>query len=64
MQIKGKNLILVWHALGGAIAEVHNLIATCPDVNEYFEDIEDYARQKKEYEALRERVAASIEREA
>ena len=63
MKITGKNLILVYHALGDAVAEVHNMIATCPDMNEYAEDIESYGQQKKQYEKLRERVLASITKE-
>lgn len=56
MQFTGKNLVLVLWALNDAIHEVHNQIATCPDVNEYAEELDEYEAQKTEYTILRNRV--------
>lgn len=42
MEFTGKNLEIVRHALDLAKDELHNQIATCPDVVEYAEDIATY----------------------
>ena len=56
MNFTGTNLILVRQALELAIDEVHNQIATCPDVDLYAEEIEDLERDKASYERLLRRV--------
>lgn len=63
MKITGKNLRLVRNALDLADAELHNMIATCPDVIEYAEDIEDYERQREELSRFMAKIDAAIQRE-
>ena len=64
MQITGKNLRLVHDALIDAIAEVHNRIATCPDVFYYADDIEECEQEKAAYESLLARVQQNLTRGA
>ena len=64
MIFTGKNLQLVRDSLDLAIAELHNQIATCPDVREFADDIAEYEREKMRIGALRERVDRAITREA
>lgn len=59
MQFTGKNLILILYALNDAIFEIQNQIATCPDVREYWEDLEELDDDKQEYVKLRDRVLAT-----
>ncbi|PQV51841.1 hypothetical protein [Paraburkholderia sp. BL21I4N1] len=63
MIFTGKNLRLVQAGLIDALAEVHNRIATCPDVEEYAEDIAILEIDKADYEKLLARVAKAIEKE-
>jgi hypothetical protein len=56
MQFTGKNLVMVLWALNDAIAEVHNQIATCPDVIHHADAIEEYEKQELEYTKLKNRV--------
>jgi len=56
MQIKGQDLVFVLWALNDAIHEVHNQIATCPDVIEYADQLDEFERQMADYERLRDRV--------
>ena len=63
MNFSGKNLQLVRDALDLAIAELHNQIATCPDVREFADDIAAVEREKMRIGSLRARVDAAIARE-
>jgi hypothetical protein len=63
MNITGKNLRLVHQGLSYGIQEVHNMIATCPDVFAYADEIEGYEREKEALERLQARVWAAIGRE-
>jgi hypothetical protein len=56
MRFTGKNLELVREGLELALAELHNQIATCPDVIEYGEDIEQLQAKEKVYQALLAKV--------
>lgn len=56
MQFTGKNLMLVREALELAQSELHNQIATCPDVDEYADDIEELELEKLKYEHLVKRI--------
>lgn len=51
MQFSGTNLELVAEAMDFALAEIHNQIATCPDVIEYADELDElallYARMVK-----------------
>ena len=63
MKITGKNLRLLSEALDLALVEVHNMIATCPDVIEYAEDIEEYEQKQKELQQLAAKVVCAIAKE-
>lgn len=52
MRFSGKNLALVRLALDLASDELYNMIATCPDVNEYAEDIEGCEEKIKQLTKL------------
>ena len=52
MTFSGKNLVLVREALDLAHAELHNMIATCPDVSMYEEEIEEYEEQQRKIKNL------------
>lgn len=60
MQFTGKNLTLLYFALGLAIDELHNQVATCPNVHEYVEHIEGLNKEKRKLAALQEKVFASL----
>lgn len=64
MQFTGRNLEMVYEGLGLAIAELHNQIATCPDVNHYAEAIDEIGEEAGQFEKLRARVARSLAKEA
>jgi hypothetical protein len=59
MNIKGRNLQLVYLALGGAISDLRNDIAICPSWAEYEREIEEIEELIAEYEGLQLRVAES-----
>lgn len=63
MKFTGRNLELVVTGLDDAMGEVHNRIATCPDVNEYAEDIIALEQLKTEYARLLARARKALERE-
>lgn len=63
MKITGKNLQLVIEGLEGAIADIHNSIATCPDVIEFAERIEELETQQREFQQLLNRCRKSLARE-
>ena len=60
MTFTGYNLILVRQALARAIDDVHNEIATCPDVDLYLDEINDLERDKAAYEGLLQRVDKAL----
>jgi hypothetical protein len=62
MQITGKNLELVRYALDLADAELHNQIATCPDVEKYAEDIIEIEREQVKVRKLLARVNKALNR--
>jgi hypothetical protein len=64
MQITGRNLELVRDALWGALADVHNAIATCPDVVAYADDIEEHEKERQEYLRILARVQAAVDKES
>jgi hypothetical protein len=59
MQFTGKNLVLVLWALNDACNDVENQIASCPNIYDYLEEIEELEQQVKTYEKLRDRVQAT-----
>jgi hypothetical protein len=63
MQFTGENLVLVWRGVDYALAEIHNQIATCPDVFEYAEHIADLEAEQERFRGLKERIERALERE-
>ena len=63
MKITGKNLVFVRGAIDLAIAEVHNQIATCPDVFEYEEDLDELNKDKERLEKFVARIDKAIAKE-
>lgn len=64
MQFTGRNLDLVRNALRLADVELHNLIATCPDVNEYAEDIVELEQEQVDLRRLLARVNNVLEKQS
>lgn len=56
MQFTGKNLTLVRRALDLALDEIHNQSATCPDVAEYEDDLDDLEREAADIRKLIARI--------
>jgi hypothetical protein len=56
MRFTGRNLELVYAALGHAISDVNMHIGSCPDVFEYADDITQLERERDEYVLLLLRV--------
>ena len=56
MQFTGKNLELVKEALQLAIANVHNDIATCPDVIECADEIEELELKQEKLKKLLSKI--------
>ncbi len=63
MQFSGNNLTWVAYALELADAELHNQIATCPDVNEYADFLEELEEERAYLGKLLERVREAIAKE-
>ncbi len=64
MQFTGKNLELIRRGVDLAIDEIHNQIATCPDVFEYADDIEELEQEKETFRRLLARIDKAIEKES
>ena len=56
MQISGKNLDLMAEAIELALAELHNQIATCPDVIRFADDIEEIEIKQNQLLRLQQRI--------
>ena len=52
MKLSGRNLQLVWMGLNHGISDLHNQIATCPDIFEFAKDIEVIRELMEEFERL------------
>jgi hypothetical protein len=63
MQFTGKNLLMVRDGISLAIDEIRNQIATCPDVFEYAEDIEELEDEQEKYRKLLARIDRAIAKE-
>lgn len=63
MIFTGKNLRMIRTAVTLALGEVHNQIATCPDVNQYADDIAALEAERDKLEKLRDRMDAAIVKE-
>jgi len=56
MTFSGDNLALVRSSLNLALDELHNMIATCPDIVEHAEAIEEYEQEQKRVRRLATRI--------
>ena len=56
MSFSGANLLRLRDSLDLALSDLHNSIATCPDVNLYAEAIEEYKTEKAKVGQLLARV--------
>lgn len=63
MQITGKNLELVAQGLEAIIDSIHYHIASCPDVIEYADSIEEYEADKHQFKVLLAKVNKALEKE-
>jgi cell fate (sporulation/competence/biofilm development) regulator YmcA (YheA/YmcA/DUF963 family) len=64
MQITGRNLVLVELAIDYALDELHNRIATCPDVEQYADDLAEIDELRQRMRRLGLRVSAAVSRES
>lgn len=63
MHFTGANLARVRRGVDLAVDELHNQIATCPDVVRYEDDIAELHAEKVEFQRLLVRIDKAIERE-
>lgn len=63
VKLTGKNLLMVKRAVALAICEVHNMIATCPDVVVYADEIEEHKAEKLRLERMHDRIEKAIVKE-
>lgn len=63
MQFTGNNLLRVRNALGWAISDLRNEIATCPDVFQYEAELDDIEDEIEQLEKLIKRVDRAIAKE-
>ena len=60
MTFSGNNLQRVYDSLELAEAELHNMIATCPDVLEHADAVEAYEAERVQVQVLRGRIARKL----
>lgn len=63
MHFTGANLARVRRGIDLAVDELHNQIATCPDVVRHAAEIEELEAEKAEFKRLLARIDRAIERE-
>ena len=63
MQISGKNLALVIEALEGAVRDIHYHVASCPDVIEYEDRLDELEIQQRKYQRLLDRCTKALNEE-
>ena len=63
MQITGKNLALVIEALEGAVRDIHYHVASCPDVIEYEDRLDELEIQQRKYQRLLDRCTKALNEE-
>ena len=56
MTFSGKTLVRVREALELAHAELHNMIATCPDPAMYEEELAEYEAEQEQLNKLMDRI--------
>lgn len=64
MNFTKSNLAMVQRGIVLAIAELHNQIATCPDVIAYEADLGELEQEKASFERLLMRVDRAIAKES
>jgi len=60
MRFTGKNLLMVYIALGTKIAEVHNEIVTCPEPEHYAKELAALEAERDALTALKGRVYKAL----
>lgn len=63
MNFSGRNLAMVRNGIELAIAELHNQIATCPDVFAYADDLAAIEKEKAKLDLLLIRIDKRIAKE-
>lgn len=63
MIFTGPNLLMVRTGIALALAELHNQIATCPNVFEFADAIDELEQQKRDYENLLDRIDVALAKE-
>jgi hypothetical protein len=63
MQITGKSLALVVEAIKGAIADIHYHVASCPDVIEFEDELDELEIQQRKYQRLLDRCTKALSEE-
>lgn len=63
MNFTKHNLAMVRRGIYLALMEIHNQIATCPDVIEYSEDIDELEQERAAFERLLRRIDSAIAKE-
>ena len=59
MKLTGRNIQLVWLGLNHGLSDLHNEIATCPNVFEHAKEIEEIRALMGEFERLALRIENS-----
>ncbi len=63
MTLTGSNLERARRAIELALDELHNQIATCPDVGQYFDEIEALEAEQRQMGRLLALMERALERE-
>ena len=63
MKITGKNLALVIEALEGAVTDIHYHVASCPDVIEYEDRLDELEIQQRKFQRLLDRCTKALNEE-
>lgn len=64
MIFTGKNLQRVRRGIDLALGEIHNQIATCPDVELYAEEIKELRDEEVQFKRLLARIDRSLQRQS
>ena len=63
MQITGKNLALIIEALEGAVTDIHYHVASCPDVIEFEDKLDELEIQQRKFQRLLDRCTKALNEE-
>lgn len=64
MSFTGKSLGMVRRGVDLALGELHNQIATCPDVSAHADDIEELELEKAKFQKLLARIDRALATQA